>query len=155
MFAFQYRIAESTIPGAGRGVFAAEALPQGKVLIFPNDRHTLLTEEQRAALPIHSMELASTIRWFEQTYTTDPEWSDECFLNHSFSPNGVWILGFVFALCPIAAGEELTIDYRMLLAAGETCDFADAATGQPIVGHAFPTAMLAAAAALQSMFGGA
>ena len=57
--------------------------------------------------------LPSTVRWFEDRFTTTPEWPDECYVNHSFAPNGVWHLGFIFAARELEPGEELTYDYRL------------------------------------------
>ena len=152
MFAFQYQVRPSLIPGAGQGIFADEPLSAGKVMIFPNDRSTLLNEEAWQALDPTSIEAASTIRWFETTYTMDPGWSDEAFLNHSFEPNAFWHLGFVFALRKIETGEEITIDYRPLLAAGVACDFCDAVTGRAIIGFTFAQAMAVAGETLLQLF---
>ena len=62
------------------------------------------------------------------------EWPDECYINHSFQPNGLWHLGFVFAARDIAADEELTVDYRHILGEGQREEFNDAVTGESIVG---------------------
>lgn len=77
---------------------------------------------------------AASVRWFEEFYTVSLEWPDECYINHSFDPNGLWHLGFVFASRDIAQDEELTIDYRHLLPEGVAETFADADSGLPIIG---------------------
>ena len=73
-------------------------------------------------------------RWFEDRYTLSPEWPDECYINHSFRPNGLWHLGFVFAGADLPAGSEITVDYRHLLPPGQAEDFVDSATGETITG---------------------
>ncbi len=152
MFAVAYTIAASTIPGAGKGVFAREDLQPGRVIVFPNERHALLTEAEVSRLPPGSVERASAIRWFEGVYTVDPHWSDESYLNHSFTPNALWVLGFVIAAEPIPAGTEITIDYRMLLGDGQDAEFRDAATGRPVIGLTFAEAMAAAGETLRRVF---
>lgn len=131
----RYHIAPSTIPGAGKGVFLDEALTRGHIAVAPDkiDRtwsfNELLSDPGRAAL------LYSSVRWFEDRYTLSPDWPDECFINHSFEPTGLWLLGFNFAARDLAAGEELTVDYRHLLAPGQEEEFRDARTGNAIVGY--------------------
>ena len=131
----RYRIAPSTIPGAGRGVFLDEPLPRGRIAIAPDaiDRTwtfaEILSDPERAAL------LHTSVRWFEDTLS--PDWPDECYVNHSFEPSGLWLLGFIFAARDLSAGDELTVDYRHLLAPGQEESFRDAHTGEAIVGYAW------------------
>lgn len=137
MILTRYRIAASTIPGAGQGLFLDAALPKGRIAIAPDKIEQtwpfaeILTDPPRAAL------MYSSVRWFEDRYTLSPDWPDECFVNHSFEPTGLWVLGFIFAARDLAAGEELTVDYRHLLAPGQEEEFRDALTGEPIIGYAW------------------
>jgi hypothetical protein len=103
-------------------------------------------------MPDAAAALASTVRWFEDRYTVTPEWPDECYVNHSFAPNGLWHLGFVFALDDLPAGAEITVDYRHLLAPGQEEEFLDSASGEPIVGYAWHEAMARSATQLQGLF---
>ena len=130
----RYRIAPSLIPGAGKGLFLDEAVARGRVLLAPDKIHTVMAERELRRYPADSIEVESSVRWFEDWFSLTPEWSDECYVNHSFSPNGLWHLGFVFALRDLAAGEELTMDYRLVIGSGEEMPFRDAATGRPITG---------------------
>ncbi|MFN7551444.1 MAG: hypothetical protein ACK59M_17980 [Pseudomonadota bacterium] len=130
----RYRIAASTIPGAGQGLFIDEPVTRGRILVAPDAIPRTWTWEDIAARPDAEVLLPSTIRWFENRYTVSPEWPDECFVNHAFQPNGIWHLGFVFAATDLASGTELTVDYRHLLGEGQREAFNDALTGAPIVG---------------------
>jgi hypothetical protein len=130
----RYRIGASTIPGAGRGLFLDEAIARGRILIAPDAVPRTWTWAEIAARPDAVALLPSTIRWFEDRYTVTPEWPDECYVNHSFEPTGIWHLGFVFAASDLAAGTEVTVDYRHLLGEGQREAFDDARTGAPIVG---------------------
>jgi len=129
-----YRVAASTIPGAGQGVFVAEGVARGRILVAPDAIPRVFRWEDVLAMPDREAALAASVRWFEDRYTVSPEWPDECYLNHSFEPNGLWHLGFVFAARDIAEGEEVTVDYRHLLGEGQEEVFRDAVTGRAIVG---------------------
>lgn len=129
-----YRIESSTIPGAGRGVFLDECVVPRRIVVAPDAIPRVYRFEEVLAQPDPEAALAACVRWFEDRFTITLDWPDECFINHSFEPNGLWHLGFVFALREISVGEELTVDYRHLLGSGQREDFCDAATGEPIFG---------------------
>ncbi|MFP5358465.1 MAG: SET domain-containing protein [Gammaproteobacteria bacterium] len=130
----RYRVAPSRIPGAGQGLFLDEPVSRAAVIIAPDNVHTLWPEEKLRACPADSIEVSSSVRWFERWFSLTPEWSDECFVNHSFEPSGLWHLGFIFAAADLVAGTEITADYRFLLGSGEDAGFACGHTGRPIVG---------------------
>ena len=129
-----YRVAASTIPGAGKGVFLGEAVARGRILVAPDAIPRVHRWDEVLAMPDPEAAMAASVRWFEDRFTVSPEWPDECYLNHSFAANGLWHLGFVFAARDLAAGEEITVDYRHLLGDGQEEVFRDAVTGQAIVG---------------------
>ena len=130
----RYRISPSGIPGAGSGVVLVEAGGRGRVIVAPDAIPRTWRWDEILARPDHEALLPSTVRWFEAQYTITPEWPDECYLNHAFEPTGVWHLGFVFAARDLAAGAEVTVDYRHLLGEGQEEPFRDAASGRAIVG---------------------
>ncbi|MDR3417113.1 MAG: SET domain-containing protein [Nevskia sp.] len=129
-----YRIGPSRIPGAGKGLFVDELVMRGRVVVAPDKVHTLLPERDLRKHPAGSIEVESSVRWFEDWFSLTPEWSDECYINHSFMPNGLWHLGFIFAQDDLVPGTELTIDYRLVIGSGEEMPFRDAVTGEKIVG---------------------
>lgn len=137
-----YRIAASRIPGAGRGVFVAAPVRAGRIVVAPDAIPRVYSFDEVKAQPDPESALAASVRWFEDRFTISPEWPDECFINHSFAPNGLWHLGFVFAGRALEAGEELTVDYRHLLAEGQVESFADATTGEPIIGWSWDESLL-------------
>jgi hypothetical protein len=141
MLTFKSTIAASKIPMAGKGLFTQEAISKGQVLVYPNQEHTTYSKEELANFPEDSIEQVSAVRWFEKTFSVDPDWSEESHLNHSFTPNALWHLGFVFALKDIPAGGEITIDYSYLLDQGTKLDFNDSVTGRPVEGTSFPEKM--------------
>lgn len=130
----RYRVEASGIPGAGKGLFLDEAVSRGRVLIAPDNIHTVWPEARLRQCPAESIEVESSVRWFEDYYSLTPEWSDECYVNHSFTPTALWHLGFVFAAADLPAGAEITVDYRLVIGSGEVMPFRDAVTGQDIVG---------------------
>jgi hypothetical protein len=147
----RYRIGASTIPGAGLGLFMEEPVPRGHVVIAPDGIGGTWSFEDLQADPALAAQLHTSVRWFEDRYTLSPEWPDECYVNHDFEPNGLWHLGFIFAARNIAAGEELTIDYRHLLAPGQEETFRDARTGQPIIGMSWRESLLASSRSLAKL----
>lgn len=131
-------VGASTIAGAGKGLFADEAIAKGRVIIAPDNVHTVWPETKLRTLAAESIENESSVRWFEDQFSLTPEWSDECYVNHSFTPNALWHLGFIFALREIVMGEELLIDYCHVIGSGEVMPFKDSATGREIVGLPWP-----------------
>ena len=147
----RYHIAASAIPGAGKGLFLDEPVAAGRILTAPDgiDRTVPLAEltgsvAMRAQLPLSA-------RWFEDRFTVSADWPDECYLNHSFQPRGLWHLGFVFALTDLPAGTEITVDYRHLLPPGEAEDFLDAVTGERIIGWSWAESLSRSTAALAAL----
>lgn len=130
----RYRIEASRIPLAGKGLFVAEPVVAGRVIIAPDNIHTVWPEAKLRQFPADSIEAESSVRWFEDWYSLTPEWSDECYVNHSFEPNALWHLGFIFAGRDLADGEEVTVDYRLVIGSGEAMPFRDSVTGREIVG---------------------
>ena len=134
MILISHEVLPSRIPGAGMGLFSTQTLPAGRVISAPSHIEETITIDELLAVPDHPHSHCS-VRWFEQHCTVSPDWPNECFVNHSFSPNGLWHLGFIFSLRDIVPGDEITVDYRHLLGPGVRMDFLDSLTGQPIIGH--------------------
>lgn len=130
----RYRVAASLIPQAGKGLFVDEAIARGRVIVAPDNIHTVWPESRLRTYPDDSVEVHSSVRWFEDRFSLTPEWSDECFINHSYAPTALWHLGFVFALTDLAPGAEVTMDYRHVIGDGEEMPFRDSVTGRSIVG---------------------
>jgi hypothetical protein len=105
------------------------------------------------ASPALSSDLHAAARWFEDRYTVSPEWPDECYVNHSFEPTGIWHLGFIFAAKDLVQGTEITVDYRHLLAPGQDESFHDAATGEKITGLSWPESLALSTRALAGLLG--
>ena len=121
-----------------KGLFLDEAVARGRIIIAPDKIHTLMHERDLRRYPEDSIEVESSVRWFEDWYSLTPEWSDECYVNHSFSPTGLWHLGFLFALEDLATDREITMDYRLVIGSGERMPFLDSKSGGEIIGHPWP-----------------
>ena len=144
----RYRIAASHIAGAGQGLFIAEPVTAGSIVTAPDGIDKTYSYAQLAGSPELAPQLHASARWFGDCYTVSPDWPDECYINHSFEPCGLWHLGFVFALRDLPEGTELTVDYRHLLAPGQVEDFRDAATDEKIVGFEWAASLRSSTAAL-------
>jgi hypothetical protein len=147
----RYHVAASSIPGAGKGLFLDEAVAAGHLVTAPDDIQKVYKWNDVLAHPNAAQLLGATVRWFEDRYTITPEWPDECYINHSFEPCGLWHLGFVFALTDLPAGSEITVDYRHLLAPGQEEDFADAVSGKRIIGYAWHESLSTSTAQLHAL----
>lgn len=149
----RYCVAASGIAGAGKGLFADEAIAKGRVIIAPDNVHTVWPESKLRTFASDSVEVECSVRWFEEQFSLTPEWSDECFVNHSFSPNALWHLGFIFALRAIAPGEEILMDYRHVIGSGEVMPFKDGVTGREIAGLPWPQVLHDSAQQLITILG--
>jgi len=130
-----YHIGPTSIAGAGQGLFIDEPVARGRLLVAPDAIDRVYRFDEIAGRPDAARLLPATVRWFEDRYTVSLDWPDECYVNHAFEPTGLWHLGFVFAAADLAAGTEITVDYRHLLAPGQEEDFRDTRTGQSIIGY--------------------
>jgi hypothetical protein len=144
----RYRIAASAIAGAGNGLFLDEAVAAGRVLTAPDAIERAWSLREILATPALREQLHASARWFEDRYTLSPDWPDECYLNHSFDPTGLWHLGFVFATRDLPAGTEVTVDYRHLLPPGQEEDFVDTASGAKIIGMSWAESLASSTRAL-------
>ena len=147
----RYHIGPSRIAGAGKGLFLDEPLACGRVIVAPDAIPRVHTFEEIERMPGAAELLPATVRWFENAYTVTPEWPDECYVNHAFTPTGLWHLGFVFAAADLAAGTEITVDYRHLLAPGQEEGFLDARSGERIVGFSWEESLRASTRALAAL----
>ncbi|MGF6709705.1 hypothetical protein QFZ41_000669 [Luteibacter sp. W1I16] len=149
----RYRIADSAIPGAGKGLFVDEFVAAGRVVTAPDQIDRTHAWAEIMASPTLSADLHAAARWFEDRYTVSPEWPDECYVNHSFEPTGLWHLGFIFASKDLVQGTEITVDYRHLLAPGQDESFQDAATGEKITGLSWQESLALSTHALARLLG--
>jgi hypothetical protein len=147
----RYRVADSLIPGAGKGLFLDEPVARGRLVTAPDAIPEVFRFDDIARRPDAAQLLPATVRWFEDRYTVTPEWPDECYINHSFDPTGLWHLGFVFALRDLEPGCEITVDYRHLLAPGQVEDFPDSNTGAAIVGFSWEESLATSTAQLHAL----
>lgn len=119
----------------GKGVFLLQSVKRGQVLVAPDAINKVYDAAQRAALVPGSAEDEACVRWFESYHTVSTDWPDDCYVNHSFNPSGLWHLGFIFATRDLVEGEEITADYRFLVNDHEVLPFRDAETGREIIGY--------------------
>jgi hypothetical protein len=152
MIQVAYAVRDSEINGAGQGIFLTAPVSAGTILVYPDQIPETFSMAQIAARADADQAMAATVRWFEERYTVSLDWPDECFINHSFTPSGLWHLGFVFAARALPAGAELTVDYRHLLAPGQQEAFLDAQTGAPIIGLSWHDSLKRSLQALTEIF---
>jgi hypothetical protein len=147
----RYHIAASAICGAGKGLFLDESVAAGRVITAPDGIERTFRHAEIAASAELRAHWHTSARWFEDRYTLSPDWPDECYINHSFSPNGLWHLGFVFALAELPADSEITVDYCHLLPPGQAEDFVDSVTGETITGLSWQESLASSTRALAGL----
>jgi len=147
----RYLVGASLIPAAGKGLFLDEPVARGAVIIAPDKVHTVMHERELRRFAPDSIEVESSVRWFEDWFSLTPEWSDECYVNHAFTPTALWHLGFIFALDELAAGTEVTIDYQLVIGSGEKMPFADSLTGREIIGLSWSECLARSSRTLQAL----
>ena len=150
----RYRIAASEIIGAGQGLFLEQDVAAGQIVTAPDAIERTYRYDELTSSPELSEQLYASARWFEDRYTVSPDWPDECYINHSFEPTGLWHLGFVFATRNLPAGTEITVDYRHLLPPGEEEAFVDTATGRKIIGLPWKESLTTSTHALAALLTG-
>jgi SET domain-containing protein len=142
---YLYKLERRPSPISGSGVFALEDIPQGSMVIAaPTIMGKTVTAEATAkkifelsdnagADPFLRVFHRSCIRLVGPHFSFSDELIDTDYLNHSFEPNLLFAMGHCLAVRDIASGEELMIDYRLVLPSGDSIGI-DEATGRPIVG---------------------
>ncbi len=120
----------------GKGLFAAEAVPKGKIICFFSTGAQIITEaEFLGAIEADDLAIIRTgTRHAGKFFTHGNAHEPYTFLNHSFTPNLLCHCGMVMARRDIAANEELTVDYRTLIDDTDIGIYSDAATGREIRG---------------------
>ena len=120
----------------GKGLFATEKVPIGKIICFFPLGADLITEEPfLKAVAENEQPLVRTgTRYVGRYYTHGNESEPYTYINHSFTPNLLCHCGVVMAHREIAQGEELTLDYRTLIDDSDIGVYRDAVTGKEIRG---------------------
>ncbi len=113
-------------PIEGIGVFAVRDIPKGTRTMFskPNadDKWIPVSKDEVAKMPAHAQHIITNYSLYDEENYFVPDHGfkkvDVClFLNHSDKPNVVSINDgdYFEAMRDIAAGEELLIDYGMIV----------------------------------------
>jgi SET domain-containing protein len=139
-----FKIERRDSPISGSGVFACENIPKGSLIIGATLTGGLVTDERNAKRLFALSEEApndrflrvfhrSCIRLIGRHFSFSDSLLDTDYLNHSFEPNMLFAFAHCIARRDIAEGEELTIDYRLILSEGDSIGN-DMVTGKEIKG---------------------
>jgi hypothetical protein len=118
----------------GKGVFARRAFAPGDFIFRRRHLFTVDAAAIAALSPEDRMHLCE-LEWDRFAVLAPPG----CYLNHSCDPNAMRSGVKVFAWKPIAAGDEITIDYRLNAFDGSSwpCDCRASACTGTVVGSFF------------------
>lgn len=96
-------------------MFIDESVPRGTIVVsWPSDLDMIINEGTHDASN-HS--ITSSIRLVGDQYIMSRAGVEETIdyhINHSDNPNLLYVFGLCIAARDIAAGEELTVDYRLM-----------------------------------------
>ena len=120
----------------GKGLFAAERVPAGRIVCCFTLGAAVITEDEfvRGCAAGDRRVMRTGTRYAGRYFTVGNEGEPYNFINHSFEPNLLSHCGLILARRDVAAGEELTLDYRLLVDPSDVAAYDDAATGRPIRG---------------------
>src|SRR5437870_771128 len=121
----------------GKALFAAEPVRRGTIVCSFTLGSDVTTEDEyvRAVAENRQPVTRTGTRYAGRYFTFGNTDAPYNYLNHSFSPNLLCHCGVVLALRDIAAGEEMTLDYRTLIDATDVGLYNDAVTGREIRGY--------------------
>lgn len=120
----------------GKGLFAGERVPAGRIVCCFTLGSDVITEGefvQGCADGVRRI-LRTGTRYAGKHYTVGNEGEPYNFINHSFEPNLLSHCGLILAKRDVEPGEELTLDYRLLVDPSDVAAYDDAETGRPIRG---------------------
>lgn len=119
-------------PISGTGVFANEDIKQGEVIMLWSLKAFVVSENEynEAQKANNQIMIQTGCRYVDGIFLyTDEKPRLENYVNHSFTPNMLYHCGICFAKTDIKTGDELTTDYRYVLAVNDANSFIDQITG--------------------------
>jgi SET domain-containing protein len=134
MLFYETEVQES--PVSGRGLFAKDFIPKGAVIGDLTHGASLITEAeyQEAQRRGEHVIIMSAVRLVGKYFIFGHEITKEEYINHSEDPTMLYHCGLALARRDIAAGEELTVNYKYFLAKDDVGRFTDSATGRLVDG---------------------
>jgi hypothetical protein len=120
----------------GKALYAAEPVRKGTIVCSFTLGSDVTTEDEyvRAVAENRQPVTRTGTRYAGKYFTFGNVDVPYNFINHTFKPNLLCHCGVVLALRDIAAGEEMTLDYRTLIDTTEVGIYDDAVTGREIRG---------------------
>ena len=137
----------------GKALYAAAPIKRGAIVCSFTLGSDVTTEDDyvRAVAENREPVTRTGTRYAGKYFTYGNVDAPYNFINHSFRPNLLCHCGVVLAVRDIAAGEELTLDYRTLIDTTDVGIYNDAVTGREIRGMSARETMLKTARQLVAL----
>ena len=137
----------------GKALYAAEPIRRGTIVCSFTLGSDVTTEQQYVAAVAENRQPVTRTgtRYAGKYFTFGNVDAPYNYINHSFKPNLLCHCGVVLALRDLAAGEELTLDYRSLIDPTDVGIYNDAVTGTEIRGWTARETMLRTARELVAL----
>jgi hypothetical protein len=132
-------------PISGTGIFANEDIKRGEVVMVWSIKALIIGEEEynEAQKSGNALMIKTGCRFVDGIFLyTDNSPRLENYVNHSFNPNLLYHCGICFAKTNIKKDDELTADYRYILAEHDANSFVDAETSTKVDGYDSQTCLL-------------
>ena len=145
-------------PLHGMGVFAEEDIKKSKIISIWIDDAIIITQAEYLDKQAQGDEIAikSAVKLVDDLFmyypNSDPSEDPFTYINHSENENVLYHCGILFAKRDIKKGEELTINYRYILARNDYCKLKDTTSKKFIDGVEGRTALIASAKELLDLF---
>lgn len=128
----------------GNGLFATAPIRNATIICFFPIGAEVISEAQflDAVKQNRQSTVRTATRYAGLYYTCGNEHEPYTYINHSFEPNLLCHCGVIIARRDIAAGQEMTLDYRTLIDDTDIGIYRDAVTGREIRGFSARETML-------------
>jgi len=127
-----------------KGLFILEPVKKGEIIGIMTVNCGIMTESeyQEEQEKGNEIIIMTGVRWAGKYFLYGNSICNEDYINHSEDPNMLYHCGICVALRDLYPGDELTINYKFLLAENDVYSFIDKETGKKVDGLSWREALI-------------